>query len=85
MREFIRAVQAERKAAGLLAQDEIVLTIQTSESGQAVLSSHQAEIKKITGTTTMNFASVPKADDSREIKIDDHSFIIGLVKLNSEK
>ncbi len=84
-REFIRAIQAERKAAGLLSQDNIALTIQTSTSGKATLESHQAEIKKVTSTATMTFAPISEGGDGQEIKINDHSFIISLVKLNSEK
>ena len=82
-REFIRAVQVRRKEVGLLATDRIILTIETSTLGKGLISDYQAEIKKITGTADLVFAPVPSSQEAQTVEIGNHSFVIGLKKLNS--
>jgi len=76
VREFIRGVQEKRKTEGLAPQDRVELTISSSEAGQVLISSYQANIMKVVGATKITFAE----NSGAEIKAGDHSFAVSLSK-----
>ena len=55
VREVMRAVQDMRKDAGLQPSDRIVLTIDTNESGQNAITTHQEILLKTVGATEIVF------------------------------
>jgi isoleucyl-tRNA synthetase len=57
VRELMRAVQERRKAAGLAPQDSVVLTIDTSEAGQAAVKVHEELLTKTVGASILTFAA----------------------------
>lgn len=71
-RDFIRAVQDLRKASGLEARDRIKLVVQTTNDGEAVVRTHEAEIKRVTGTDEIAFGDATGED----IKFGDHKATI---------
>jgi len=76
-REFIRAVQGMRKDAGLLQPDRVTLLVQASDGGQAVLTTHQAEIMKTVGATELTFGDAT----GKEVTAGEHSFTVEMVKV----
>ncbi len=77
VRELTRKIQDLRKKAGLKKEDKISLVIDSVYN----LSSHQEEIKKKVGATSINFTKIDKEYKhvSKE-RIKDHQFHIGLTK-----
>ncbi len=73
-RDFIRAIQELRKAKGLEPSDRIVLLVQTSDSGEEVIKTFEAEIKRIVGADSIEFGNAA----GEEIKAGDNSFTIEL-------
>lgn len=76
VREFIRAVQDMRKQAGLEAKDRIVITLQTSDGGQALVTAYMSEIKKVVGAEEMVFGDA----QGSEVVAGGHSFTVELTK-----
>ncbi len=70
VRELMRAVQAKRKTDGLEPQDEIILTVQTSEAGKAAIEANQELLQKTVGATSLQFADT----DGEEVAADSMSF-----------
>ncbi len=73
-REFIRAVQERRKAEGLEPGDRIALKVQTSDAGESIIKAFEAEIRRVTGTDSIEFGDA----SGIEIKAGDHSFTVEL-------
>lgn len=73
-REFIRSIQEMRKKAGLQPDDRIQLTVQASDSAQAVLKAHHNEISSTTGATKITFGEV----DGEEVLVGSHSYTVSL-------
>lgn len=73
-RDFIRAVQEMRKAKGLEPSDRISLLIQTSDSGEEVIKTFEAEIKRVVGADVIDFGNAV----GEEVKAGDNSFTIEL-------
>ena len=71
-RDFIRAVQDLRKTRGLEPSDRITLTVQTSDSGEAVLRAFESEIKRVTGADAIVFDDA----NGEEVKAGDHSLTV---------
>ena len=71
-RDFIRAVQEMRKAKGLAPSDRISLLVKTSEDGQKVIKTFEAEIKRVVGADTITFGEAT----GEEAKVGSHSFVI---------
>jgi isoleucyl-tRNA synthetase len=76
-RELMRAIQDMRKAAGLLPSDRITLTVQTSDGGQDVVRTFEAEIKKTVGADRVAFGDA----EGNEIAAGSHSYTVELRKL----
>ncbi len=70
VRELMRAVQGKRKKDGLEPQDEITLTVQTDESGQAAIEVNQELLQKTVGATELQFADT----DGEEVFADSMTF-----------
>jgi len=60
VRELMRLIQDNRKAAGLQPEDRIVLTIGTTEAGQVIISKYVAELSKTVGADGVEFTDVLK-------------------------
>lgn len=73
-RDFIRAIQEMRKAKGLLPSDRISLLVQTSDSGEEILKTFDAEIKRVVGADSIDFGNASGED----IKAGDNSFTVEL-------
>lgn len=58
VRELMRLIQDNRKAAGLQPDDRIVLTVGTTEAGQAIVSTYVAELSKTVGADSVEFTDV---------------------------
>lgn len=71
-RDFIRAVQEMRKAKGLAPSDRISLLVKTSEDGQKVIKTFEAEIKRVVGADAITFGEAT----GEEAKVGSHSFVI---------
>jgi len=71
-RDFIRAVQDMRKKAGLEAHDDIVLTVQASDGGEAIIQQFKGDIQKTVGATEIIFADAEGA----EVLAGEHSFTV---------
>ncbi len=76
-RDFIRAVQELRKKEGLQAHDDIVLTVQTSDGGEAVIKQFMADIQKIVGAKEIIFGDA----SGIEIVAGTHEFTVCLEKV----
>jgi isoleucyl-tRNA synthetase len=77
MRELMRAVQDMRKEAGLMPQDRILLTIDTSEIGKQLVERFMSELTRVVGADTVVFC----AHRGTTIAIDEHSFVISVAKV----
>lgn len=75
-REFMRAVQDMRKQAGLATSDRIVLTIQTADGGEAVVTQFQADIQKTVGAKEIIFGDAHGTD----ITAGEHEFTVEFKK-----
>lgn len=73
-RDFIRSVQEMRKQKGLAPQDRISLKIQTSDGGQEIVKTFEAEIKRVVGADSIDFTNA----EGEEITAGDHSFTVEL-------
>ncbi|PIR86169.1 hypothetical protein COU14_00455 [Candidatus Kaiserbacteria bacterium CG10_big_fil_rev_8_21_14_0_10_44_10] len=71
-RDFIRAVQEMRKAKGLAPSDRISLIVKSSEEGQKVIKTFEAEIKRVVGADAITFGEAT----GEEAKVGSHSFVI---------
>lgn len=76
-REFIRAVQDLRKQKGLEAKDRIVLTVQTADGAEALVTQFLAEIKKVVGANDIVFGNA----QGSEITAGEHSFTVQIDKI----
>ncbi|OGG87827.1 hypothetical protein A2592_02470 [Candidatus Kaiserbacteria bacterium RIFOXYD1_FULL_42_15] len=56
-REFIRAIQEQRKASGFAPQDRIILTVEVNEVGESLIKKFMSEIQKVTGTEVFIFGT----------------------------
>lgn len=71
-RDLIRAIQELRKAKDLKPSDRISITIQTSDEGETVVKTFEAEIKKVVGADSVTFGDAT----GEEVKAGDHSFTL---------
>jgi isoleucyl-tRNA synthetase len=69
-RELIRVIQSMRKKAGLNAEDEINLSIDTSDSGKKVVETFNDDIRSTAGITEFVFES----NDGEEVTVNDLQF-----------
>lgn len=76
-REFMRTVQSMRKTTGLSPKDRIILTVQTSDGGEAVVKSFLEEIVKTIGADDIVFGDA----EGTEVKAGDHSFTVEMKKV----
>jgi isoleucyl-tRNA synthetase len=76
VRELMRAVQERRKAAGLLPQDSVVLTIDTSEAGQTAIKAHEALLTKTVGASELLFA----ATEGESLAVGEYKFTFSIGK-----
>lgn len=77
-REVMRFIQEMRKNAGLSPKDAIVLTIETSPSGEKVITAYKDEIMKIARIGDILFEAAP---EGQELKSDNLSFRFLLKKI----
>ena len=75
-RELMRGIQDLRKQQGLQASDRIVLVIQTSDGGEAVVRAFESGIKATVGADAVSFGDA----HGEEIKAGDHSFTVEIRK-----
>ena len=75
MRELVRAIQGMRKDAGLEPQNRIMLKVQTSDGGEALVNQFKTEIQKTVGATDISFGDA----EGSEVNAGEHSFTIELV------
>lgn len=77
VRELIRFIQTLRKKAGLNPGDEIVLKIQTNDSGQEMINKFSSSIEDTVNTSEIKF--VENAEDNGEkLEADNQSFVVSL-------
>ncbi len=74
VRELMRAVQGQRKAAGLAPQDSIVLTVSTDEAGRATVELHKELLTKTVGASDVVFAKT----EGEEVVTDAMKFIFSI-------
>ena len=77
MRDFIRAVQEGRKAAGLAPQDRVSLTVETTLAGQVTLETYRAQIMKTVGAMELHFGQTTGAS----VTAGETTFTFSLTKL----
>jgi isoleucyl-tRNA synthetase len=77
VRELIRAIQDLRKTSGLVPQDDIIVTIQTSVAGQDLINSRQEMIKRPVGAKDIIFTD----NTGIEVKTGENIFVISLQKI----
>ncbi len=75
-REFIRGVQDLRKQAGLAPSDRITLTVQTADSGEAIIKQFETDISKTVGADEIVFGDAEGA----ELKAGAHEFTVQISK-----
>jgi len=75
-REFIRAIQEQRKANGFAAKDRITLTVEAGEAGKALIIQFIDDIQKVTGTEDIKFEN----NEGVEISAGSNLFIVSVVK-----
>lgn len=78
VREFMRAVQSLRKDAGLEQDDRVILQLQASQEGEALVSLFAEDIKKTVGATALEFTRV---EVGAEVTAGEHSLTVALVKV----
>lgn len=71
-RALMRGVQDMRKAQGLMPEDKITLVVQTSDAGETVVRTFEADIKKTVGASSITFGDANGA----EITAGEHSFTV---------
>lgn len=76
VRELIRNIQDLRKKAGLVPQQKIGLVVETDGGGEKLIKQFEAEIKKGTNATAIEFSK----NDGEEIKINELVFKIEIKK-----
>jgi isoleucyl-tRNA synthetase len=76
IREFIRSIQELRKKEGLSAGEHIVLTLQTSDGGEALIEAFRTEVMRIVGAEDIRFADA----QGPEITAGEHSFTVGITR-----
>jgi isoleucyl-tRNA synthetase len=76
VRELIRQIQDLRKQSGLEAKDRIVLTVQASDGGEAMVTAFMAEIKKVVGADEIVFGDAQGV----EVTAGEHSLTVELQK-----
>ena len=77
VRELMRAVQGRRKTEGLAPQDNIILTVSTSASGQTAIEAHCDLLTKTVGASELIFATV----DGEVVATDAEQFIFTIKKV----
>jgi len=76
VREFMRAVQEGRKAAGFAPHDRITLTISTNVAGQNLITKFTADIKKVVGADKIIFTE----NDGIKISAGEYTFVVLLTR-----
>lgn len=74
-REFVRAVQDERKKKGLNPSDLVTLVVSTSVEGQEFLNKFKTELMKTVSAKGVEI----KENEGTEIKIGEYVFVVSLV------
>jgi isoleucyl-tRNA synthetase len=77
VRELMRAVQGARKQAGLEPQNNIELTVETNEAGQAAVLQHQDLLLKTVGAVDLKFT----ATAGEPLEVGDFSFVFVITKV----
>ena len=77
VRELMRAIQSKRKAGKLEPHDEIELTIDTDEAGQAAVETHQELLVKTVGASKVSFGEA----EGDLVKIGEFSFCFEIRKV----
>jgi isoleucyl-tRNA synthetase len=75
-REFVRAIQDIRKKNNLNPSDLITLVIKTTEEGQGLIERFKEGLQKLVSAKNIEY----KENDGEEIKIDQLTFIVKVVK-----
>jgi len=73
-REFIRAIQEQRKASGFAPQDRIILTVEVNEVGESLIKKFMSEIQKVTGTEVFIFGT----NKGIKISAGESTFVVSL-------
>jgi len=76
-REFIRQIQDLRKQANLQPADRIALLLQTSDGGEELVRTFEAEIKKVVGAESIAFGNA----EGSEVTAGAHSFTVALARI----
>tara|TARA_B100002051_G_scaffold275654_1_gene320430 strand:- start:1575 stop:5087 length:3513 start_codon:yes stop_codon:yes gene_type:complete len=71
VRELMRAVQGNRKQAGLQPDDEITLTIQADEASKQAVETHEELLVRTVGASELAFAEVT----GEEVQAGDYKFV----------
>jgi isoleucyl-tRNA synthetase len=79
VRELMRGIQERRKTEGLEPHDRIVLTLQTSSEGEALVNQFQETIMKTVGAAEVVFG---QAEGGITLMAGEHSFIVALSKIS---
>jgi isoleucyl-tRNA synthetase len=77
VRDFLRAVQGERKNAGLNPQDTIELTISTSDEAQSIIKKYEDELKSTLKASTIQFEDIV----AEQQKLGDFMIAISVVRV----
>lgn len=77
VRELMRAIQESRKAAGLAPQDVVTVTVDTSEVGQAAITTHHALLTQTVGASTLTFVPI----DGEVLVVGEYRFVFGITKV----
>jgi isoleucyl-tRNA synthetase len=77
IRELMRAIQDMRKEAGLEPKDRVVLTIDTSDEGMALIEQFKTELIRVVGASDVVFGH----SDAKAFSIDELSFMVHVQKV----
>jgi isoleucyl-tRNA synthetase len=77
VRELMRAVQGERKKLNLVQEDEVVLTVSTSEGGRKAIEIHQELLTRTVGAKELAFVD----NEGEEITTGDYKFVYSIKKV----
>jgi hypothetical protein len=73
----MRAIQDMRKEAGLEPKDRVVLTIDTSDEGMALIEQFKTELIRVVGASDVVFGH----SDAKAFSIDELSFMVHVQKV----
>jgi isoleucyl-tRNA synthetase len=77
VRELMRGIQEQRKTKGLAPQDRVVLTVATTDAGQALIEQFKDVIMKTVGATVITYGDTA----GNSILAGEHSFTVSLSKV----